>query len=262
MTDEEPNFGPEATPEQVIPIEGIEKQYEINPELVKQLENSKLDVESKVALLLVKTKLKPSSSITLTVRNGENIFLTQEELKNVESLIQQLGLAFEIGEKQVETYEYQGPETGEKQSRVLEMVDVLVSQSEEELKKLKKVIKRLPGLKKVEKGEYSQEQRNQDYKDLGESYGYPPTAVEGFVRYMEGNKEARIENSELPEKIRKSDAVIFARLFFGFSREHWQEELKQGKDWADKIKFLSPKIYEEVMDAAENSEEFNEKEKR
>lgn len=241
--------------------EAVEKKYEVAPEFIEEVEKSGVDNTSKVSLLLVKAGLKPSSSASIIIRNNENVFLTDEELEKVQSMIKQSGLYSEFRKKETDDY-YLELANNKTQKRALEQMEVLIGKSQKDLDRLKNISERLPSPERVEKGEYSREERNQNHRELGLAYGYPPTAVEAFVKYMEGDEEAYIRNDELPEEIRENDAAVFSRLFFKLSREHWQEEIKQGKIWADAIKLLSPKIYEKAMEESEELREFDEKEKR
>jgi hypothetical protein len=213
-------------------------EYEVSPELVEKIENSKLDTDSKVGLLLVKAGIKPSSSLELTIRTGENIWLTSEDLREVEAILKNSGLAFDVGEILTEGSEED--EEKKDKSKTLDTVEILISGSQDKLEHLKEIKGRLPGPQQVGRGKYTEKQRRADYKELGLAFGYPESAIEAFMN------DTTIAKDDLPEDVRKSSAFVFST--FRLSKDNWQEELKQGQAWADCVGSLSPKTYNEVME--------------
>jgi hypothetical protein len=208
------------------------EQSEVSPEFVEQVEKTKLNTESKVNLFLVEAGLKPSTGMDLTIRNGENVFLTEADLQEIKSVLEQSGLAFKEWPREANI-------TGD--GVEVEMMEIAISRTQKDLKNLEKIIKRLPTPKDVEEGKYSDEDRKKNYSDLGKAYGYPKTAVEAFV------KDETINEEDLHDDVKKSDAYAFA--LFSLSKNNWQKELEQGKKWADCIKSISPKTYQEMLEA-------------
>ena len=81
-------------------------------------------------------------------------------------------------------------------------------------------------------------------KAIGMVLGFPETAIEAFI----GERRA-LSRKKLPDDVRKSESVRFCD--FMLSEDNWQEEIKQGQRYADFIKKVSPKIYQEFMEGLE-----------
>jgi hypothetical protein len=215
-------------------------ENEISPELVERIENSKLDVESKVNLLLVKAEAKPSSILDITIRTGENVWLDPKDLNEVESILRETGLAFDVGE--VLTEGSGEDEEKKDRSKTLDTVEILISKSKEGIEQMREIRRKMPSRQQVERGEYTEEQRIGDYKALGLAFGYPESAVNAFA----GEDGRKLLNTDtLPDEIKKSDAFVFSE--FKLSEDGWQNELRQGQLRADTIKRISPKTYQEMM---------------
>lgn len=200
----------------------------INPELVEAVEGSKIDIGDKVNLLLVGAGMKPASNFELLVRSGENVFLGKGDLEKIKSIMNESGLVFEVHEIE---------------NDIESKMQILFGRSREELERLAEIVKNLPNPKQVESGEYSKDQMREIYLAQGAAYGYPQSAIEAFVGKGGGE---RLNVGDLPAEIRESDAFIFS--VFALSKDNWQEEIKQGKAWADYIKSVSPGIYREMME--------------
>lgn len=224
MGERQSNSNPEEIVEPGILTENPEKEYEVEKALVERIENSKLGLEPKVDLILVKAGVKPASMLEVTVRNGENVFLDKEGLEDVKAILEISGLANTI--------------TSEESSKELETIKILVSQDENHLQKLKEVADMLfhpqqyPNLKDKEQWLDLQEK-------LGTLLGYPPTSIKGFL------EENVMDRGNLPDDVQESEALAFGH--FTLSKDHWTEELRQGEAWANCIKSLSPKLYAEMM---------------
>ena len=75
---------------------------------------------------------------------------------------------------------------------------------------------------------------------LGTALGFPESAVEAYV-----GKREKLNKKELPDEVKKSDAFRFCN--FVLSADNWQEEIKQGQEYADLVKEVSPNIYREFL---------------
>src|SRR3989344_969542 len=135
-----------------------QEEKEIDPEFIGKVENAKLQIPDKVNLLLVKAGVKPATEITFNVgSDGEIISLTTKELEDIESLIGQSGLPYEIMRTII------SPEKPE-------LIEALVSGSADTLEKIKVAFEAMPSMQEVERGEYSHERRMSNYKDLGTAF--------------------------------------------------------------------------------------------
>ena len=74
-----------------------------------------------------------------------------------------------------------------------------------------------------------------DEHELGLAFGYPETAVQGYV---EGRRK---DHEELPITVRLSESYQF--LGFRLSQDHWEDELHSVLIWLNAIKMVSPIIY-------------------
>lgn len=193
---------------------------EISPEFLENVESSKLDVDGKINLLLVKGGLKPTAIIDVPMRGRKEIFRTEEDLKSIESLIKDSGLAQDIDKEEVNS---------------IEKTNFFIGDSKEAVERLKELIKTTTG-----------EDRD---REVGMLLGYPLSAVDAFVSGQlkaEERNEKIINREDLPSDMQEADAVVFSP--FALSKENWAEEIKQGQIWADYIKSLSPRIYQEMID--------------
>ncbi len=226
-----PRFSPEKFPSRESEEEKVEKEtFEISPEIVEELEKSNLTPDGKVNLLLTKAGLKPASEIDLVIRteDEEGAFQNMEEEeveKNLE-IVKDLNIPCKIGERKVHQEEYETEEEpGVKKEQTREKIDILIGHTQEDLDRLIKA------------------EKSDSDELLGEAFGYPSTVVEAFVEERE-----KLDLKDLPEEIRRGDAVLFSSPTL--SESNWREEIKQGQRYADFIKEKSPKIYQEMKEQA------------
>ncbi len=201
-------------------------ENEILPEFVKSIESAKLTVDEKLNILLTKAGLKPASEILLVITSemeGEiTEHMNKDNIQQALNIIQESRLPFKLGEKEIikESYRTKKEPKIEKFYQ-REQMKILIGHSKNDLDFLIKATK-------IKSSEL-----------LGEAYGFPKTAIEAFL----GKKE-KLDFSILSKEIRESDPVLFSTSTL--SRDNWQEEIKQGQQYADFIKKISPRIYEEM----------------
>jgi len=94
------------------------------------------------------------------------------------------------------------------------------------------------------------EKEREEYRkneiQFGLNFGYPKTAVEAFA-----NRDEKMGWEDLPKDIKGSPVGEIYRKFslFSFSTEHWEEEWEVFKKWVSIIKYTSPKIFEQLLEA-------------
>jgi hypothetical protein len=184
-------------------------------------------------------------------REAENVVeldTTEKDLENMIAMIKNSKLPFEVAGRRSLKYDYGDPnQPGILKEGSIEYKQILIGKGQEELDRLKKALEylrtqeefeKLPTREQVKRAKaiHKSEEFKQYSEDLGLALGIPKTAVEAFV----GKRES-IHASDLPEKIRNGDAIIF--LTSTLSKEHWQDELQQGQKYADYIKSVSPDTY-------------------
>lgn len=205
--------------------------WEISPEFVKKIEDSKLTVDDKVNLILTKAGFKPATELFLTIKNwdGEKVFehMSEDDVKKIIEIVKESGLPNAIGGRKIVAQQFEMLD-GTTRFSTFDQMHILIGRSEEELEALKAAFPR---------GEYEEAE---DPEAFGKALGYPPTAVEAFV-----GKRERIDIKSLPKEVQESDAMLFSSPTL--SADNWQEEIRQGKRNADFIRSLSPKIYEEMV---------------
>lgn len=83
--------------------------------------------------------------------------------------------------------------------------------------------------------------RNNEYhKKQGEYFGFPESATEAFAE----KELLDINPDTLPPEISSEDKKF---LFFRLSKKSWQDEIVWLRKIEDKVKTLSPVIYEQIM---------------
>lgn len=99
-------------------------------------------------------------------------------------------------------------------------------------------------------------QKNVD-AELGRLYGIPKTALEAFVEYDQqgglgsGKEDLFFKDEEtLPVEVREQEFMAF--MEFQLSKDNWQDELETAKHWAEEIKKVSPKLYNEKVEKYRN----------
>ena len=206
-----------------------ENEREISPEIVEGVENCALHTEGKVNFLLVKGGVKPAASIGLVLRNGENQFVSDDDLKSLKSLLEKSGMVYSVGDKSVSETE---------NGCRFEEVEIIVCQTKAELDKILKIKSRMSISQQIEDKNYDKEKERQAQIDFGLAMGYPLTAVQAFTAESEFLTE-----DFLSEEIKQSDAYLFCQ--YQLSKNNWQKELQTSQQWADFIRRTSPKIYEQ-----------------
>lgn len=252
MSEIESNFGQEF----------LEKK-ELSLEFVEKVEKSKIDIEQKVNLLLTVGGLKPSSEITLLIKElsggQEHRYMTEEDVQESISIIKESGLppdCLDIRGKKEKSYEYEGYEyknsdhkilkpTGRKEVRSVEYVNILIGRIKEELERLSKILA-ATGYEQgsyavpLTSGKHKEISEDKNYhKELGLAVGISPTAVEAYI----GDRK-QFDIITLLKDYTK--ALFFSTAIL--SEDNWQEELKQGRKYADFIESVSPAIYNEFVD--------------
>lgn len=221
-------------------LEKIRDSLDVKNEAIKNLENENLliSTESRVTMLLSAEGLKPVSLIHVGEQNVE-------ELKNI---AKNLGLIFSVSDTITKTYNH-------KTGKNYKSVALFLTKEKDLFDNYFKETKR----QKVNSGEITDEKQKQAiHNQAGNEYGYPKTAVDAFV-----NKEPRMELKDYPEEIRNSEIgkLLNRMQIFIKSKEHWQEELEVYSSWMNKIKELSPKIYQMVLEMPANNPESGETKK-
>lgn len=93
------------------------------------------------------------------------------------------------------------------------------------------------GRDSVEK--YAQAVQDENDEEMGESFGYPKTAIEAYLSKIES-----IRRQDLPPEIKEKDFYPFIQ-FGVLSKENWEKEIETAKLWANAVKRNSPKLFEE-----------------
>jgi hypothetical protein len=87
------------------------------------------------------------------------------------------------------------------------------------------------------------------YLELGRLFRYPKTSVDIYdeIHRSENQKSARSELA-LSEKERHLLVPSDLRGFTAFvlSKAHWQEELNTSRKWAEEVKLVDPKLYDDI----------------
>ncbi len=100
------------------------------------------------------------------------------------------------------------------------------------------------------------------YRSIGRMCGFPQTAIDLYDKFtkLDGMERTEIMQKivlsplEKAEKIKEEkmspEVLTFALLFY-MSRDNYQEELKTAQRWADEIKLVSPKIFNQFVHTSE-----------
>ena len=199
---------------------------EIPPELVKKIEQLKINPDHKVNLLLTKAGLKPASELELLISTkdseGKTVErMTDEDIEQALAAIEELGLPRLVKEREVDKRPFWSEEEPDIEKFFKEeKIDVLIGRSQKELDLLVEALK------------------SGDEELIGRAFGYPPTAVEAFV----GKRES-IELKTLSEEAQEASYFLTPT----FSEDNWQEELKIAQRNADFIKKINPTIHAERL---------------
>jgi len=163
----------------------------------------------------------------------------QKIIADAKSALSAMGL-FSVGSKDIEREPYVENEGSDHPVNFLggKGMEFYVSPSKETAEKLQKL--------------WDGNDEVKDAREMGEIYGFPPTAVEAYGQFFEQgfhkgfqNREMTIEQEELPKEIQDQDYMAFAQ--FRLSKNNWREELKTAERWAKKVKELDPALYEKTV---------------
>ena len=206
------------------------REDEFTPEVLERIEESKIEIDDKINLMLTKGGLKPASEILLVIKTWHDEGLTEhmseEDVQESLSVIQALGLPFRLGERKTVEEPYSTEDEPDRQKFFRrDQMNILIGQTPEDLEFLERALK-----------------SNSD-EMIGKAFGFPPTAVEAFV-----GKRETLDRQSLPLDVQNSDEILFSSPTL--SRDNWQQEARQGKLYGEFIKNLSPKLYEEMRSKA------------
>lgn len=200
--------------------------------LIELVEQLPIDDQYKVDLLLVWRGLKPATDIAFTLREFDesgNLFSVvaghEKTLGEIRSTLDSLELVYvEKGPRQ--------DKSGTKEEQWF-----FLSRDKENAEKLMTSFEGAGASKKGADAEY------------GRLSGFPPSAIDAFVKIQEKGfarrHEVSIDKEGLPAEVLKEDFMPFVR--FRLSVEHWQEELETAKGWAEEIRQVDPALYERVV---------------
>jgi len=212
---------------QEIPSEN-KKLEEFQNEIIKIPEGLSLSSQDRMNLVLTHSGEKPCSAIEIDYfgKNPlDDIKKTEEEVDRLREVLESNGLEFSILESEEE-------EDGFDQKEF----KFLISKDREKLDELQKALE------------------EEDEEIIGKLYGFPDSAVEAFVQGWEEGKtgETMLDEKEWwrnlsiedQEKLTEEGTLNFRN--FKFSKEHWEEELRELKRWQDIIKDKAPDLCQEI----------------
>lgn len=193
-------------------------------EAITSLEDSNFDLnpEAKVNIILASEGIKPATNFIVKIEDSEK----------TAQIINNLGLHFVTSSGEI-----YNQETG----RNSDAVKYILSSDKDVIEKLKNIhqeptsyLAEMDNLESKKKKEY-----------LGNTYGYPKTAVDAFV-----NGEEKMEIKDIPEETRNSEIGQFLQRLplFRQSKAHWREELEIYTTWVNKIKEISPRLYKQILE--------------
>lgn len=77
--------------------------------------------------------------------------------------------------------------------------------------------------------------------EYGKLYGFPPTAVEAYVK----DKQSVFSRRNLPVDVENEDYVFLAQ--FALSKDNWRQELETPKKWAAALAQYVPDLWQEFV---------------
>jgi len=203
-----------------------EVNLELDKEIVESIEDSSLDIQEKVELILVMAKLKPATEIVAYSeewqRGESEKEIDPQDVEGTEGLIKETGLMYEIMPPEVVDSGAEGVKEGEEFGKRMEL-KFLVAGTGEGLDLIKKAY------------------ATNDEELFGKAYGFPQSSIEAY-----SGKRELISQNELLDKGVDEEAVVFAR--FELSRDNWEEEIKKAEAWARAVKEISPKVYRDFVE--------------
>lgn len=196
-------------------------------------ENIQLDTQEKIALLLTCEGLKPASLVEWSgqdiSKENTNLRTREEELaiEEIKTTLVNLGLHFDILETVMKVSE----------DEYRRMTDFAVSKDQD------KVSSVIDWVRKNE--EENRDIYNINHQESGRNFGFPETAIEAFS----GGSKFVLHPNNLPIEIRETELgrFILGTSLFAFSKEHFQEELKVYESWMNRIKEISPQLYDKAI---------------
>jgi hypothetical protein len=195
--------------------ENYQLKENIESEAIKGLENfSKISPRDKMLILAVYLDLKPMSILNLSSHDTDQI---ESEIMPIIQNMNMFGkISHDVHKDKIHNFE-------------MPMTNLFVSKDEESLKNMS-----------MGDNDYSELGFEGYHRKYGKNFGYPQTAVEGFVK---GNLLG-LGLKDLPKEITDEDKKF---MFFGLSKDNWKEEIDLVRKIEMKIKALSPTIYQEIM---------------
>ncbi len=203
------------------------QKKELNLEMVEMIESAPLDIFQKMEMILVKSGLKPATTIELWSSpwekgSDDKNLVDVNELSKIKNMLEKLELDTKISDPEIDEY-----------------FQIVEAQPENEIAMCREKITVFYGSNKAFVDRLAQAKKDLNDKEMGISFGYPETAIEAYVGEKEG-----MTRQELPDKIKKTD--FFPFIQFGvLSKDNWREEIKTAEKWANAVKANSPKIFNE-----------------
>lgn len=228
-----------------IPIIHQEKlEKDLRKEEVETIENLSISIFEKMDLLLTKIGYKKICDVKIVTEvwyEGEvEKSLDYDKVEEIKNKIKELGMEIDISEEKEEiTTEYEDDDVNEDNAHLKTGIN-----------KTNKYLDISIAKNKTARDEYVEALRSQDHFKMGESFGFPKTAISAF---LDESKAIRREN--LPEQI-KNDDVYYFITFRVLSKDHWQDEVNLVRKWQKAVKKNSPKIYEEYLKEAKEVVDF------
>lgn len=201
--------------------EGSDVEAGPSPEAIRRLEEAPLLAERKYSLLLASLGDKPmgmAAASSASWHDGEPEQSVPEETSRlILELVHDLGLHAHILER---------TSSGDKDDGAVHQRFRIFTASHS------------PALLDLIDTAFEQ-QSNEDKWMMGQAFGYPPTAIEAYVHGRGVSPRTVTDDLEL---------LAFAQ--FKLSPEHAREELELGRRWANRVREISPVIYQEALEQA------------
>lgn len=201
---------------------------EIPNEIMELIENSSLNPDEKIELVLIKAGFKPVTDITLYseswVKESEENRKTvdSDKVRQFENLLENLGLVIKVNESEIDEFSRIEDEQPEREIVMQrEKITITVGRDQATIEKFMQAV-----------------QHGND-EEMGELFEYPKTAIEAYL----GKRES-IKRQDLPAEIKEKDFYPFIQ-FGVLSKENWEKEIETAKLWASVVKRNSPKLFEE-----------------
>lgn len=218
-------------------IDAASELTEEQREHIRTIENLPIFPYSRAEILLAYRGQKPVTEFSLLLRkwprNEAPLEVDPERQHILRTVIESLsstGLSVKLAKIWRTPEEYSGAEYFEKAT-------YMTSKDPEALERAK-------DLWTNRSVKTRQEQRMVEVK-LGRLFGYPDTATAPLGLPRVEREAAMFDHEQLPDDIRNSEAERFH--FFRFSKQHVREEFAVAQRWADEIRRLCPRLYQEIV---------------